>query len=139
MIIDAQNKFCAAQAVTTSALSEDQIDMGSAGDIGLSENLQLMINVDETVTAAGAATVTMKLQCDSDPAFGSAKTVIQTAAIPKATLVAGHQIFLPVPMGLDERYLGVYFEVATGPLTAGKFTAALVHGVQKNIAYPDAL
>lgn len=138
MIIDKFNKFSSAQTVTAAAASTDKVDMGSAGDIGGS-GLQLMINVDETVTAAGAATVEFQLRCDSDSAFGSAKTVLKTDAIPKATLVAGHQIYIPLPAGLDERYLDVYYNVGTGPLTAGKFTAALVKGIQKNVAFADAL
>lgn len=139
MLIDKKLTFCTEQAVTVSATSTDVIDMGSAGDVGLSSGLHLMINVDETVTAAGAATVNFQVQCDSDSAFGSPKTVVQTDAVPKATLVAGYQLFIPLPVGLDERYLGVKFLVSTGPLTAGKFTAAIVHGIQKNVAYADAL
>ncbi len=139
MILSKQDTVSTAQAVTASARSTDYIDLGSARDIGVSCDQQLLITVDEAATAAGAATVTFQLQCDDNTGFSSAKTVIQTDAIPKASLVVGYQLFLPLPIGLDERYVSVYYSVATGPLTAGKFSAALVHGVQKNKAYPDAI
>ncbi len=87
-----------AQAVTASARSTDYIDLGSARDIGVScDHQQSLITVDEAGTAAGAATVTFHLQKrDDNTGFSSAKTVIQTDAIPKASLVVGHQLFLPI-------------------------------------------
>lgn len=139
MIIDKQNTFGTDQAVTASAGSTDYIDLGAARDIGPSHPLQVMVNVSEAATAAGAATVTVSLQCDDNTSFSSAKTVISSSAISKDDLVVGYQLFLPIPIGLDERYFRVYYTVATGPLTAGKFTAAVVEGVQKNKHYPDAL
>ncbi len=138
MIIDKQNSLSEEQAVTASAASTNYIDLGAARDLGLSK-MDLAITVTEAVTAAGAATVTFQLQCDDNSSFSSAKTVIQTDAIPKATMVAGYQFFLNIPVGLDERYVRLYYSVATGPLTAGKFSAAIVHGIQKNKAYPDAI
>ncbi len=140
MYIDKQTMLSSGQTVTTAAGSTDYYDQGAAGDTGLyGKGLQMMIKVDEAVTAAGAATVTFQLQCDADPAFGSPKTVISSDAIGKADLVIGKQVFLPLPIGLDERYVRVYYSIGTGPLTAGKFTAAIVEGVQANKAYPDAI
>lgn len=138
MIIDKQNSLSEEQAVTAAAASTNYIDLGAARDLGLSQ-MDMAITVTEAVTAAGAATVTFQLQCDDNSSFSSAKTVIQTDAIPKATMVAGYQFFLNIPVGLDERYVRLYYNVATGPLTAGKFSAAIVHGIQKNKAYPDAI
>jgi len=64
--------------------------------------------------------------------------VAVTAAIGKATLVAGRQIVIPMPTKL-RRYSRVYYTVGTGPLTAGAFSAQVVTGIQQNVAYPDAL
>lgn len=139
MYIDKQNSFCSSQAVTASAPSTDYIDLGAARDIGVSDGLQVLITVNTTATAAGAATVAFSLEKDSSSAFGSAVAVTSTAAIGKATLVAGYQFYLPIPIGTDARYLRVYFTVATGPLTAGAFSAAIVKGEQKNISYADAI
>lgn len=135
MYIDSKLKVSSAQVVTASAASTDVIDLAKAGDLGVS-GLKMMINVDEAAAAAGAATVQFSLQCDNDSAFGSPKTVILSDTIGKADLVAGKQIYLPIPVGMDERYLRVYYTVATGPLTAGKFTAAVVESEQASKAYP---
>lgn len=139
MYIDKELEFSDAQAVTAAAGSTNYIDLGSARDMGLSGPLQVCVTVDEAATATGAATVTFQLQCDDNSSFSSAKTVIQTDAIGKASLVLGYQFFLPIPVGLDERYVRLYYSVATGPLTAGKFTAQIVESVQKSKAYPDAI
>jgi hypothetical protein len=139
MIIDKENTLGSAQAITSSAASTDYIDQGAAAEPGQSGKLQMCFTVDEAFTAVGAATLQVALQCDSDSAFGSAKTVIETPAIPKADLVAGYQFFLPLPIGLDEQYVRAYYTVATGPFTAGKMSACVVDGIQKNKAYADAL
>jgi hypothetical protein len=139
MIIDKQAELSNEQAVTAAAASTNHYDQGAAGEPGIDGELQLAITCTETVTSGGASTVQFQLQCDDNDSFSSAKTVIQTAAIPKATLVAGYQIFLPIPVGLDERYIRLYYAVATADLTAGKFTAQIVQGIQKSKSYPDAI
>lgn len=139
MYIDKQATFSSEQAVTAAAASTDYYDQGAAGDLGVSDGLHLCITVTETAASAGATTVQFKLQCDDNTSFSSAKTVSMSDAIAKATLVAGYQLFMPIPVGLDERYLRVYYDVAVANLSAGKFTAQIVKGMQKSKAYPDAL
>jgi hypothetical protein len=138
MYVDKELEFSNDQAVTASAASTNYVDMGVARDIGMSDAV-IAVTVTEAATAAGSATVTFAIQTDDDAAFGSATTVRQTDAIGKATLTAGYQFFLKVPHGIDERYLRLYYTVATGPLTAGQFTAHIVEGVQSSKAYADAL
>lgn len=138
MILDKGNLVSSAQAVTSSAGSTDVIDLSQARAIGDGEELEFFVNVDTAATAAGAATVTFQVQTDDNSAFSSPTTLIQTDAIPKATLVAGYQIKIPLPDGATpERYLRLYYSVATGPLTAGAFTAGLVLDVQNSRAYPS--
>ena len=36
------------------------------------------------------------------------------------------------------RYCRVYYTIGTGPLTAGKFSAQVVTGIQQNVAKPDS-
>jgi hypothetical protein len=139
MFIDKQNTVSSEQAVTAAAGSTDYIDLGAARDIGMSKQLHMCITVTETAASAGATTVTFKVQCDDNTSFSSAKTVIQSDAIAIATLVAGYQFFLPIPVGLDERYVRMYYDVAVANLSAGKFTAQVVEGIQKSVAYADAL
>lgn len=141
MILDERNEFADALAVTASAIS-DVIDLGGTSqDVGNGEPLYLVIQTDTAATAAGAATVTFSLESDSTADLATSATVHwQSAAIGKATLVAGYLVAaIALPMAAYERYLGVRFTVATGPLTAGKFNAFLTRNPAKWVATPDAL
>lgn len=135
MYIDRQNLFGQDQAVTASAASTDYIDLGQARDIGNGTPLEIFVLVTEAAAAAGAATVQVALQSDDNAAFSSPANLVMSDAIPKASLVAGTEVLrVPVPHGC-ERYLRLYFTVATGPLTAGKFTSGLVPLRQSSPAY----
>lgn len=136
MIIDKLLQVSNEQAVTASAASTDVIDYGQANpDSGLNDNVTLSITVDEAATASGSATVTFSLQDSADNS--SFTDVYATAAIGKADLTAGKQILIPLPYK-HRRYVRVYYTVATGPLTAGKFSAQVVTGIQQNTAKPDS-
>lgn len=136
MIIDKLLQVSDAQAVTASAASTDVIDFGQANpNSGINHKTSLAITVDETATAAGAATVTFSVQDSADNS--SFADVAVTAAIGKAALPAGAQVLIPMPV-VHRRYVRAYYTVATGPLTAGKFSAQIVTGVQANRAYPDS-
>ena len=135
MILDALLQLSAAQAVTASAVSTNTIDLSQARDIGTGKDLYAVITVDEAATAAGAATVTFSVQDSADNSTFA--DVAVTAAIGKATLVAGYQHVIPMPTKL-RRYCRVYYTVGTGPLTAGKFSAQVVAGVQQNVPKPDS-
>ena len=95
----------------------------------------MAITVDETATASGSATVTFSLQDSADNSTFSDVSV--TAAIAKASLVAGAQFIIPMPTK-HRRYVRAYYTVATGPLTAGKFSAQVVAGIQQSVAMPDS-
>lgn len=138
MIIDKSLQVSDAQAVTASAASTDVIDTGVANRaIGTDTSLALSITVDESATASGSATVTFSLQDSADNSTFA--DVVASAAIGKAALTAGKQpVLFKLPNGL-RRYLRVYYTVATGPLTAGKFSAQIVMNGQNNVAYPDGL
>lgn len=135
MITDALLLLASAQAVTATAVSQNTIDLGSLPrDIGAGEPLYLCITVDETVTAAGSATVLFGAVVSDNTDLSSGDTLAATGQIPKADLVAGRKpIFLPIPNNnlsanpKGKRYFGANFTVGTGPLTAGKFTVNVVH------------
>jgi hypothetical protein len=142
MIQDAFLQFSAAQAVTATAASTNVIDLGLGRDIGIGESLEVDIRCNTTVTAAGAATVNFQLQTADDAAFtANVQTIVQTDAIPKASLVLGASI----PLHIDRsspyparRYMRLNYLVGTGPLTAGSFTAGIVKNVQDPaISYPS--
>lgn len=141
MITDALLQLAAAQAVTATAVSANAIDLGTNRDIGAGEPLYAVITVDQTVTAAGAATVEFQLISGSGVSGGVINAGItplsSSGAIGKAELPAGRRpivmkvnrsTLLAQPLG--QRYLGAQFVVATGPLTAGQFTVNIVHDVQ---------
>lgn len=141
MIIDKFLQVSNAQAVTASAASTDVIDAGATKnasigrDIGAGD-MYMVFTCSEAATAAGAATVTFAVQDSADNS--SFADVIVSAAIGKATLVVGSQVVLPLPPGM-RRYIRANYTVATGPLTAGKFSAQLLPGFEFRKAYPDIL
>ena len=137
MIIDRQLQVSNEQAVTSSAASTDVIDFGQLNpNSGMSDRLDVSITVDETVAAAGAATVTFSVQDSADNSTFA--DIAVTGAIGKAALPIGSQITIPMP-NLHRRYVRVFYTVGTGPLTAGKFSAQVVAGLQLNIPQPGQL
>jgi hypothetical protein len=147
MIIDKLNEFADATALSTSgtgrALVGNVIDLGStARDIGVGEDLYLVVQVDTAVTSGGAATVSFELASDAQAAIaadGTATVHFASAAIAKATLVAGYMVAaVKLPAGEYERYLGVLQNVGTAALTAGKVNAFLTTDISKWRAYADA-
>jgi hypothetical protein len=134
MNIDRQLLFSDEQAVTTTAVSTDKIDLGRVGrEVGAGEEMWLYGIVEEAATASGSATVTFDLNLSAAADLSSPTTVFSTGAIGKATLIVGYEFFrlrLPIlPVNTTLRYLGINYTVATGPLTAGKFTAFLSRDV----------
>ena len=61
MLTDALLQLSSAQAVTTTAVSTNTIDLGTARDIGTGEDLYAVITVDEAATASGSATVNFQV------------------------------------------------------------------------------
>lgn len=149
MILDEYTEFADATALDTSgtglALLGDVVDLTTARDIGNGEDLYLVIQVTTAVTSAGAATVEFQLASDAAAAIatdGSASVHAKSAAIGKASLVAGFTVILPVPpeAGVPyERYLGVLTNVGTAALTAGAVNAFLTSDPSQWKAYPDAI
>jgi hypothetical protein len=129
MIQDRLEMFSNAQAVTGTADSTNVLDLGAHGD-DLQRNLMLFVQVREPATAEGAATV--KVGVYTGTAEGSQATLLhETAAIAKATLVAGYfMLKIPLPANVG-RYLKLTYTVATGPLTAGTFDAGLIWGIDQ--------
>ena len=125
MITDKLLMFSEAQAVTDTAASTDVIDLGpidgNRRDIGVGYPLEFWVLVNEAATASGEATVNIQLQTSENNS--SWTTIYDSGA------------FAKVPAGV-QRYLRVNYSVATGPLTAGKFTAGISLDVDANTPYP---
>jgi Bbp16-like protein len=146
MITDGLLQLASAQAVTASAVSQNTIDLGLSRDAGAGEELFVVITVDQTVAAAGAATVQFQVITSASPNLSTPTVLMQTDAIAKTDLPAGRRpIVIELPRSnalaqpLGQRYLGLNFNVGTGPLTAGQFTVNVVHDVQDmGKFYPSA-
>lgn len=140
MLTDNLLTFSKSQAVTSTAAGTDVIDFGAYRDIGNgAHELELFLTVDEAATASGSATVTFSLEDSADNSSWAA--VWTSAAIGKAALTLGANTLTlalnpKLPLGV-RRYLRINYTVATGPLTAGKFTAGLVLANQSARAYPN--
>lgn len=141
MMLDALLQLSSAQAVTATAVSTNTIDLSQARDIGVGEDIYVVLDVDQTVAAAGAATVTFEVITSANADLSSANVLVATGAVGKAELIAGRapiclcvspSLYAALPQG--QRYLGVRYTVANGPLTAGAFTTHLsnteVHGAK---------
>lgn len=138
MITDANLLLSSAQAVTSSAVSTNTIDLGVARDIGEGEELYVVFTVDTTVTAAGAATVEFQVVGSTAAALSSPVVLGTSGAIGKAALTAGTTVAVrinPTVGSTAYRYFGANYNVSTGPLTAGAFTANVVHDIQDGKKY----
>jgi len=139
MILSIQQLFSDAQAITATAVSTNQIDLGVPGsppydnnqlnqDIGKGNPVPILIQVVEDFDAATSITVT--LEVGATTALG---TVRATESILLADLVAGKQTFMQyLPQGIDEQYLGVRYTVVGSAPTVGKITAGISMGNQSN-------
>lgn len=132
MILDKEMQLCSAMAVTAGPTSTTNVlDLGpknfSKNAADVEHGIEFFITVDQTVTAAGAATVTMQLR-GSDAANMSSPVIYeQSDAIPKASLAAGALVpYRPTLPPAALRYCDINFVIGTGPLTAGQFS---VNGV----------
>lgn len=127
MIKDKLLELASAQAVTVSAASTNVIDQGAANPADA--DLFLVCVCKEAATAAGAATVNFKIESSVDEAFTSPISHFQSGAIGKAAITLNKEMFkVELPPG-TKRYIRAYFEIATGPLTAGKFDVFAANAV----------
>lgn len=145
MILDKRNEFCDAVALNTGAagtyLVGDQIDLGTARDMGNGEPMYLVITVDTLPTSGGSATAQFTLASDASASIatdGSATVHLQTKAFAISEMAAGTMlaaIALPMEGVAYERYLGVLQTTGTAAFTGGKINAFLTHDVAKWKSY----
>ncbi len=117
MIIDKNLQLSAAQSLTTTALSDYSVNLGSAtSDIGQGKTLYAIITIDTSCAAADAAkTVTFSVVTDSTADLAtSATTLLATRAYTGAVLTAGRApIIIPIQYGVADQYIGVYYTLST--------------------------
>lgn len=137
MILDRQAQFSALQAVTVTAISTDVMDLGddvTTQNIGGNEPVFLVVQTITAATDSGSdATLTVTLESDSTANLATSPTVhYSTGALTFATFSPANTTLavVPLPFGNYERYVGVRYTVASGPLTAGTFNAFLTRDPQ---------
>lgn len=144
MILDGQLEFSDSQAVTSTAISTNVVDLGATNtlkDIGSGEDLWLVVRTIVAATDTGSdATLTVSLESDSTANLATSATVhFTTGAIAFASFATAGTTLAAVrlPIGNYERYLGVRYTVASGPLTAGQFDAFLTKDYNSYRSYAD--
>ncbi len=157
--VDIDLQLSAAQAITATAVSAAVYDVTGAGvgnvpkmifgvdangvqqtagfDIGTGAGMNrpvAMFTIDQTFTAAGAATLVIQIEAAPDNGSGSegAYTVIQqTGPLALAQLVAGQEPLVVefdalLPGEVLPRFYKFNYVVATGPFIAGELTANIL-------------
>lgn len=123
MIIDYLAVLSDAQAVTASAASTNVIDTLAAG-LARTPGVRFQFLVDTAAAATGGASeVAFSIEDSADNS--SFATLVTSAAIGKATLVAGYVPF-EGELPYHRRYVRGYYTVTTNNLTSGKFDLRLL-------------
>ena len=143
MYIDTNLEFSDSQAVTSTAISEDVYDAlsiaagaGSVGinggaltvDLGQAADLYLVVNTAVACTDTSSdATLTITLESDDNASLSTPTVHFSTGALAFASFAtAGTRLVtVRLPHGAYQRYVGLRYTVASGPLTAGAFDAFL--------------
>ena len=131
MITDKLLRVSTDQAVTTTAVSTDTVDLSVARDIG--EGQDLFMNFAVTEAFAGGTSTNFEVIIADNAALSSNVVVIgASGAIATADLTLGKNVAVrlnPQIASLGKRYLGARYTVS-GTNSAGKVTADIVMDVQ---------
>ena len=113
MYIDAQGLFSDNQALTSTAVATNVIDLGATNTLKKyfdGEELVVAISVDVAADAAsGDETYAFGIETDDNTGLSS-PTVLVSRSISRTALTVNSLHVIPIPMGQDvERYLGVRY------------------------------
>jgi len=145
MYLDAQQLFSDAQALTATAVSTNLIDLGSDRNIGVGEQMCVVINFDVGADFTTTdETYQFDLQTDDNSSFSSA-TVVNRRVVANADAAlinsAGKRLVLALPADNSvERYLRLNFTLA-GTTPSATVTAHLqpMSMVQAEAVYADGI
>jgi hypothetical protein len=139
MFIDGDLLFSDAQALTATAASTNYIDVGAARDLGVGQELYIVVIVDTAFTDASSdSTITVSIETDDEVTFtGPAAT--HTLGILAALSAAGtKKVYRIGPDMLNYRYAQLKYTTTNGSLTTGAVTAFITTAVDKWAAFADA-
>ncbi len=133
MIIDLENSFSNDQDLAQTAAAYDSTNIIKLPANSAHGNpLRILVQVTETFTSGGAATLAVDLETDDNEAMASPVNLYTGTAIALATLAAGYRFMIDfVPRG-DEGYLRLEYTIGTATTTAGKITAGIIYDEQTN-------
>lgn len=131
MITDFLLRTSTAQALTTTAVSTDKVDLSQARDIGEGEDLYVVFTVNSALT--GGTSVSFEAVIADDAAISTNVEVIgMTGAIAAASLTANSQFVVRLAPRIGRggrRYFATRYTIV-GTFSAGTVTADVVHGIQ---------
>lgn len=157
MILDERTELADANSVALAAgttVLGDVIDLSLVNpyDLGIDEDIWLILNVDTSIVTGGVAgTIQFSVVSDALSTLGGGAVAsctlhyqtaaLATGAAAAAPLRAGDTIFaIKLPSGTNyERYLGVLVTVGTTTTTAGKVNAFITRNAGKWQAMADAV
>ena len=129
MITDSLLRVSEDQALTTTAVSTNTVDLSVARDIG--EGTTLYMNFAVTEALANGTSVTFEVITSASANLGTPTVIGSSAAIVTASLTLGKNIVVtlnPSIAGKGQRYLGARYTIA-GTFNAGKVTADIVETI----------
>jgi hypothetical protein len=153
MIVDELLEIADATSIAASAgtaVVGDVIDLeATTSDIGITDELWIVIQVTTAIVAAGAGTLALQVVSDSLSTLGGGSLAsctlhlttgnLVTAASTPAGQTAGSVLMAAkLPSGTYERYLGILATVATQTISAGAINAFLTRDYAKWLATADA-
>lgn len=139
MYVDAQLLFSDAQAVTAAAGSTNTIDFGAVRDMGVGQDLYVVVICDVAMTDGSSdSTLAVALETDSTTTItpDATRTLFTFAALTAAGTVK------IAKLGADDinlQYARLLYTPANGNLSTGSFTAFITANVQKYTSYRDAM
>ena len=129
MITDSLLRVSEDQAVTSTAVSTNTIDLGVARDVG--EGTTLYMNFAVTEALANGTSVKFEVISSAAANLGTPTVIGSTDAILTAALTLGKNVVVrinPDIAGKGQRYLGARYTIA-GTFNAGKVTADIVETI----------
>mgnify|MGYP001315822923 CR=1 FL=1 len=129
MITDSLLRVSENQAVTSTAVSTNTIDLVVARDIG--EGTPLYMNFAVTVAMAGGTSIKFEVITSANANLSSPTVIGSSDAILTAALTAGKNVVVrlnPEIAGKGQRYLGARYTVS-GTYSSGTITADVVETI----------
>jgi hypothetical protein len=136
MITDQFLRVSNAQAVTTTAVSTDSVDLGTARDIGEGQDLYIVFSVG-TAFAGGTSIQFEAITADNGALTTNPTVVGASRVVPTANLTASSQFAVrvnPVIGSTGRRFFGARYTVV-GTMSAGTVTADVVTDIQDGQKY----